>query len=71
MSKAAWRTLVEKYADGRQICNCGEAYYAEDGEAWMGDKKITNAKHCKWGCSANQIFARDEIAAKVLESLPK
>jgi hypothetical protein len=43
--------LVHKYANGREICNCGEGYY-------------TNGR-CKYGCSTNKIRAKEEIATKV------
>ncbi len=40
------KKLVEQYADGRPICNCGQAYGAS----------------CDNGCSANMIAVKEEIA---------
>ena len=55
MSRKAWIQLVEKFADGRRLCNCREAYYDERGR-------------CKYGCSSNLISAKHEIAERVLAS---
>lgn len=52
--KGAWRRLVERFADGRSICNCREAYLDEDGR-------------CAYGCSANLIRAKYEIARRIEE----
>ena len=54
MSRDYWRELVRLYANGRKICNCGDAYAKEDGR-------------CEYGCSAAQIFTREDIAKKVLK----
>lgn len=69
-----WEKLIERDADGRPICNCGQAYYAEDGEYMVAGgpnhgKIFHNGKHCKWGCSANQYAVKDEIAARVIAEL--
>lgn len=71
-----WRELVKRFADGRPICNCGQAYYSLDGKATIAGgpdhgKKITNYPHCKWGCQANQHAVKDDIARRVLEELAK
>jgi hypothetical protein len=55
-----WAALVARYADDRKICNCRAAYYA----LGPGDQGF-----CQYGCSANQLCARDEIARRVLEEL--
>jgi hypothetical protein len=49
----AWCELVRRFADGRQPCNCGEAYRDKDGT-------------CAHGCSSNLITAKYEIARRVL-----
>lgn len=70
MSDKAWRELVKRYADGRQICNCDMAYYSP-----VGRGIDTNGVHrndlmvCAHGCSANQCTARNEIAGRVLDDL--
>lgn len=59
--REAWQELVRRYADGRKPCNCGCAYYTErDGSLF-----------CEYGCSANQLSAREEIARRVLAELPE
>ena len=58
--QTAWEKLIEIYADGRKICNCGKAYYSED--------KNHNL-FCAYGCSANCEFAKEDIAKRVLSDL--
>lgn len=53
MSDENYKMLVERYADGRKLCNCGKAYRGTSGQ-------------CDYGCSANQIFAKYEIADSVV-----
>lgn len=53
MSDENYMVLVERYADGRKLCNCREAYQGKAGG-------------CDYGCSANQIFAKYEIADRVV-----
>lgn len=43
------RRALELLADGRTLCNCGRAYQQDDGS-------------CRYGCSANQAYAAEEIA---------
>lgn len=45
----SFKRLILKYANGRKICNCGSAYRNAEG-------------NCKYGCSANQIFAKEYVA---------
>jgi len=71
MSRKYWQELVKRYADGRPICNCGEAYYTPCGHGIDGDgRKRTDILTCQFGCSANRIFAKEEIARRVLAELP-
>lgn len=50
MSLSNWRSLLRKYAGGRQTCRCGMAYYDSDG-------------YCgSFGCSPNQRDAQLEIS---------
>ncbi len=65
-----WKKLIEKYADGRPICNCGCAYYTPCGHGIDRDgKRRTDMLVCAHGCSSNQITARDEIAGRVIADL--
>lgn len=48
--------LLKRYAEGRKLCNCQEAYYDEKGS-------------CSGGCSANQIDAKYMIAKKALNEI--
>lgn len=69
----SWEYLIERYADGQPICNCGQAYYSpcgqgsvlEDGR-WV---EKTGRLACKSGCSANQLSAKEYIASRVLTDL--
>ena len=65
-----WKTLVKRYADGRQICNCGCAYNSPVGIGISGGVRRTDLMTCEYGCSAAQIFAREYVAKKVLNELP-
>lgn len=60
-----WKDLIVLYADGRPICNCGDAYYSPCGKGYKGGEYRTDLLACKHGCSANQMAARDYIAARV------
>jgi hypothetical protein len=73
MARTAFETLIERYADGRSICNCGEAYYSNTGD---GYKKVngrlehrTDLPICDGGCSANQIDAKEYVAERALKEL--
>lgn len=58
--REAWRALVRRYAEGRPVCNRGGgAYY----------KAVDGSLRCEYGCSANLIAAREDIALKVLAEL--
>lgn len=63
--------LIERYADGRQICNCRNAYYENCGHAIKGDKEVFDYPACNHGCSANQISAKEYIADRVVQDLDK
>jgi hypothetical protein len=70
MKKSAWEQLIEMHADGRPICNCGEAYYSPCG---VGIDKNGNHRTdmltCQYGCSANLIEAKEYIAKRVLQAI--
>lgn len=71
MSRKDWQELVKRYADGRPICNCGEAYYTPCGHGIDGTgRRRTDMLACQHGCSANKIYAKEEIAGRVLAELP-
>jgi hypothetical protein len=55
----AWKRLVQRYADGRAICNCGHAYY------------ITGTRSCEYGCEANIGRAKEELAWRIEQDLNK
>lgn len=65
-----WKKLVKRYADGRPICNCGHAYYTPCGVGIVDGVHKTDMPDCQYGCSANQIFAKEEIASRVMAELP-
>lgn len=69
-----WQELIKRYAGGRPICNCGDAYYSLCGHEISIDEagrriERFDAPACPHGCSANQIMAKEYIATKVLEDL--
>jgi len=69
-SLTAWQQLVRNFADGRQVCNCGNAYYSPCGVGIdKQGRHRTDMPACRHGCSANQISAQEEIASKM--SLPE
>lgn len=65
-----WKILVARYADGRPLCNCRCAYLTPCGRGIDAEgRRRTDLPVCESGCSANQITARDEVAARVLAEL--
>lgn len=66
------RWLMEKYAGGRAICNCGRAYYTEGGTYWRtgpdGPTEHHDGKFCEGGCQAAQIRAVEYIVSKMREA---
>ncbi len=55
MSRADWQALVREHAEGRPICNCGDAY-----------AEIENGHEvCPYGCSSNLVSAKNDIARRV------
>lgn len=70
-----WKTLVQRYADGRQVCNCGNAYYTNCGTARTlntstGEWVTTHDNpSCENGCDANKHAVKDDIARRVLADL--
>lgn len=73
MTDDAWKTLVRRYADGRQICNCGSAYYTPcgHGSIVVDGRRVdrTDMLVCEYGCSANLLRTRDEIGPRALADL--
>ncbi len=70
MSRESWKKLVNHYADGKPICNCGEAYYSPCGEGIDGQGIMrADMLVCKYGCSAAQIQTKEDIATIVLADL--
>lgn len=55
--RAAWQWLVKRYAGKRKVCNCGDAWSEEN--------------RCPYGCAANQLAAKGEIARRVMKELPE
>ncbi|MDE2107320.1 MAG: hypothetical protein KGL39_59540 [Patescibacteria group bacterium] len=76
MTDDCWHILVRRYADGRDVCNCGEAWYARIGDQltdWDGHgwRSVVNGDpmRCAYGCRANQLSCKHEIAQRVVEEL--
>lgn len=66
----AWESLIVRYADGRTLCNCRQAYYSEGGTYWRDGIEHHDGLYCKSGCSSNQLRAKEYIAERVMEELP-
>ncbi len=70
MARDAWEELIEQYADGRQICNCRQAYYTPCGHGIDAEGVWrTDMMACQYGCSANIYGVRADIAKRVLNDL--
>ena len=69
MGQANFESLIERYADEREICNCGEAYLSNCGHGSKGGIERTDLPTCRSGCGANQISAKYYIAGRVMEEL--
>lgn len=73
---SSWELLVVRYADGRAVCNCGEAWYMRVGETSFEVvdghyRKVanTNPRTCQYGCQANQRACKVEIGQRVVAEL--
>ena len=66
-----WAKLIERYANGRPICNCGQAYYTKFHDGMMSGSNRCDHEYlaCQYGCQANQYAVKDEIAKAVLRDL--
>ncbi len=53
--------LVKQYANGRKICNCGEAWTLPIGRALGPDGWIENYDICPGGCFTNKSSAAEYI----------
>jgi hypothetical protein len=67
-----WRKLIKRYANGKPLCNCDEAYYTPCGKGYdeTGARR-DDMLACEWGCQANQHAVKDYIAGQVLTELKK
>lgn len=57
-----FKKLVKFFADGRTVCNCGQAYLTNCGVGYIGFAKVMDIPTCAGGCSSAQISAKYEIA---------
>ena len=65
-----WEKLIERYADGKPICNCRQAYYTPCGHGIDANgNRRTDMPCCQYGCQANQYSVKDYIAQRVLKEL--
>jgi len=62
-----FKELIKKYADGKPICNCGEAYYSKCGVGIENGEERTDFLACEGGCSTNQLFAKEYIAKRIVK----
>jgi hypothetical protein len=62
-------SLIERYADGRTPCNCGQAYYTNCGTAYVGGRMVTDYPVCQYGCEAAMYTAKMEIAKRAWKEL--
>lgn len=65
----AYKQLIEYFAKGREVCNCGEAYLSNTGEAIINGERVYDYPICQHGCSSNQISAKREIGRKCIALL--
>lgn len=65
-----WEKLIVRYADGRPLCNCRQAYYTTGGKYWLGGQEHNDGLYCGGGCGAARLDAQDIVAAGVVRDLP-
>ncbi len=63
---SSFARLIERYADGRTICNCRESYLSPCGHAIVNGKEVFDAPTCKHGCTTNLIQAKYYVADRVV-----
>ena len=68
-NKDPWQALVERYADGRPLCNCRDAYYSTGGKYSLGGVEHNDGLYCKGGCNAAWYEARQHVARSVIAEL--
>ena len=61
----AFTKLLLRYADGRQLCNCNEAYEGLV-KAYVVGKGYVMVPGCVHGCSTNKIDAKEEVAERLV-----
>jgi hypothetical protein len=61
--------LIVRYAGDKKICNCKQAYLTNCGHAIAGGKEVFDSPTCQYGCSSNQITAKNYIADMVVSEL--
>lgn len=69
MSRDNYKTLIKRYADGRLICNCGEAYLTPCASGLIAGVWRHDIMACAHGCEANRLAARDDIAGRIIDEL--
>ena len=61
-----WKALIVRFAAGRQVCNCGEAYYTPCGEGIAASGQARkDLLVCQYGCSTNKLIAKYDIAERL------
>jgi hypothetical protein len=67
-----FKKLIKHFADGRTVCNCGEAYHTNCGRGAAGLGEfgqtlwVDDLPACRHGCSTNQFDAKNEMANRVI-----
>ena len=74
MSREDFQKLIERYADGKPICNCRDAYYKPIGRGCIrrGDGNYEwreDLPACEYGCEYNRERAKEYVAERVVEEL--
>lgn len=67
----AYKALVKRYAGGRQVCNCGKAYYSNEMRGMKDGQWRNDLPGCRGGCTTNQAITVNEISKRVIDELSK
>ncbi len=69
MAKTNWQMLIERYADGKPICRCGQAYYTTCGRGYSEGDWPEDPDVLPLSCKETIFGTHEYIAERVMQEL--